>query len=354
MDCKCETSNTEDAVTGWWLSGSNAQLGAFTVVGYLLYRFSQTLPALIRWPIRLFCSLTGLSALWGWVSRIVGTLRVIQSLCKWLSRIWKFIKGLSSKLQWLLPIIRAITGSSEGTLENDIRLNLSSPLKVNLRLILVGPAGGGRTSVANTLLGFSAEQPEEPLTESTRRRAIADGRELTVVDTPDLLGASLGKTARAKEALRSVQLVGPGPHAVLLVMQAPRSSKGTTHQETVHVIQTVLDLFGDGIRGHIIPVLTHADLLGRRHTFERLLDTDAGGVKRLTSLCGQRPELLDTRPDRSPEEQSVTRRLLVGRVLELKGLRGHFVHELQRRDDDIREELLNVMTVALGRKLKCM
>ncbi|XP_061562023.1 GTPase IMAP family member 4-like isoform X2 [Phycodurus eques] len=351
MDCKCETSNTEDAVTGWWLSGSNAQWGAFTVVGYLLYRFSQTLPALIRWPIRLFCSLTGLSALWGWVSRIVGTLRGIQSLCKWLSRIWKFIKAFSSKFHWMLPIIRSITGSSEGSLENEnIRLNLSSPLKAGLRLILVGPAGGGRTSVANTLLGCSAEQPEEHLMESTKRRAIVDGRELTVVDTPDILGVSLGRITRAKEGLRSVQLVGPGPHAVLLVMQAPRSSN-ETHQETMQVIQAILDLFGDGIRGHVIPVLTHADRLGRRHTFERLLDTDVGGVKRLTSLCGQRPELLDTRPDRSPEEQSVTRRLLVGRVLELKGLWGHFIHELQRRDERIREELLADMTSALSRKL---
>ncbi|XP_061562024.1 GTPase IMAP family member 4-like isoform X3 [Phycodurus eques] len=275
----------------------------------------------------------------------------IQSLCKWLSRIWKFIKAFSSKFHWMLPIIRSITGSSEGSLENEnIRLNLSSPLKAGLRLILVGPAGGGRTSVANTLLGCSAEQPEEHLMESTKRRAIVDGRELTVVDTPDILGVSLGRITRAKEGLRSVQLVGPGPHAVLLVMQAPRSSN-ETHQETMQVIQAILDLFGDGIRGHVIPVLTHADRLGRRHTFERLLDTDVGGVKRLTSLCGQRPELLDTRPDRSPEEQSVTRRLLVGRVLELKGLWGHFIHELQRRDERIREELLADMTSALSRKL---
>ncbi|TNN04137.1 hypothetical protein fugu_001166 [Takifugu bimaculatus] len=75
MECRCDQDGTEDAVPGWWLSSSNVQMGAFTLVGYLLYRFSQTLPALIRWPIRIFCSLTGLSALWGWVSRLMGTLR---------------------------------------------------------------------------------------------------------------------------------------------------------------------------------------------------------------------------------------------------------------------------------------
>ncbi|TMS21894.1 hypothetical protein E3U43_012159 [Larimichthys crocea] len=92
------------------------------------------LPALIRWPIRLFCSLTGLTALWGWVSHVVGTLRGIQSLCKWLARIWRFIARVSSKFKGLGA---AITGSSDGPLDP----TSSSPNKPGLRLILPGPQG---------------------------------------------------------------------------------------------------------------------------------------------------------------------------------------------------------------------
>ncbi|XP_054619298.1 uncharacterized protein LOC129172966 isoform X2 [Dunckerocampus dactyliophorus] len=329
MDCKCETGNSEEAL--------------------------PALPALIRWPIRLFCSITGLSALWGWVSRLVGTLRGIQSLCKWLSRIWKFFVACSSKFKWMLPIIRAITGSSsDGSLElESIRLNLSSPLKADLRLILLGPAGGGRTSVANTLLGCSVAQADEPLTESTIRRSVINGREVTVIDTPDLLGPSLGRNHKAREALRSVQLASPGPHAILLVMQAPRSSENM-HQYAMRVIQATLELFGDGVLGYIIPVLTNADCLGRKRTADfGLLDVDAGSLKTLTSLCGQRPVLLDTRPDQPPEVLSMTRRELVGRVMELKALRvNFFVHELQRREERFREELLGNMTSALARKME--
>nr|XP_057918617.1 uncharacterized protein LOC131110000 isoform X2 [Doryrhamphus excisus] len=350
MDCKCETGNSEDALPGWWMNSSNIQI---TVVGYLLYRFSQTLPALIRWPIRLFCSITGLSALWGWVSRLVRTLRGIQSLCKWLSRVWKFFVACSSKFKWMLPVIRVITGSSsDGSLEfENTRLNLSSPLKADLRLILLGPAGGGRTSVTNTLLGCSVAQGDGPLTESTIRRSVVDGREVTVIDTPDLLGPSLGRNQKAREALRSVQLAGPGPHAILLVMRAPRSSKNM-QQDAMRVIQATLELFGDGVLEYIIPVLTHADCLSPKRTGEQLLDADAGGLQTLTSLCGQRPELLDTRPDQPPEVQSVTRGKLVGRVMELKALRGQFfVHELQRREERFREELLGNMTSELARKV---
>ncbi|XP_035468696.1 GTPase IMAP family member 6-like isoform X1 [Scophthalmus maximus] len=358
MECQCEQDNSEDAVPGMWLNSNSVQMGAFTVVGYLLYRFSQTLPALIRWPIRLFCSLTGLSALWGWVSRLVGTLRGIQSLCKWLSRMWRFIEAFSYKFKWLVAVIKAITGSSkEGAVESEANptrtQNLSSDLssKPGLRLILLGPSGGGRSSLADTLLGNSGTKaPTGPLMESTKRRAVVDGREVTVIDTPDLLGPSLGNNKRAREALQSLQLVSPGPHAFLLVVRAPGSSIGID-QDAAQAIRATLELFGDVAAGYIIPVLTHADRLGRRRTVDQLLDVDTGALRNVVSLCGQRPELVDNRPDCPPEAKSGTHRQLVERVMETKDLREHFVHELQRTEDRIKEELLTDMASALTRKL---
>lgn len=186
--------------------------------------------------------------------------------------------------------------------------------------------------------------------ESTKRKTVVNGREVAVIDTPDLLGQSLGDNMRAREALRSLQLASPGPHAFLLVIQVPGSSM-EIDQDAAQTIQATLELFGDGVLGYIIPVLTHADRLGGRRTVEQLLDVDAGGLKRAVSLCGQRPELVDNRPDRLPEVQSVMRRELEGRVMEMKELRGHFVHELQRREDHIREELLADMASALAGKL---
>ncbi|XP_029934291.1 GTPase IMAP family member 4-like [Myripristis murdjan] len=375
MECNCspdshckDTADLDDAVTGLWLSSNSVLMGALTVAGYLLYRFSQTLPALIRWPIRIFCTLTGLSALWSWVSRVVGTLRAIQSLCKWLSQIWRFIVALFSKVGWLLSVIKAILGPRGGRMaETEIDQTSNRKLTPSpdfsshvsfrdpgLRLILLGPSGGGRTSLADTLLGCSAPQaaaaPTGLMMESTRRTAVVDGRELTLVDTPDLLGASLGDSRRAREALRSLQLTSPGPHALLLVVRAPGSSM-RIDQDTAEAIQTTLELFGDGVAGHLIPVLTHADHLGPRQTLELLLDENAGHLKTALVLCGQRAELVANSPACHPEVKRVMCRRLVGRVVDMRALRGHFVHELQRREDRIREELLADMASALARKL---
>ncbi|XP_029312018.1 GTPase IMAP family member 4-like [Cottoperca gobio] len=329
MECQCDKDNPED--TGWWMSTNNVQMGAFTVVGYLLYRFSQTLPALIRWPIRLFCSLTGLSTLWSWVSHLVGTLRGIQSLCKWLSRVWRFIAASSSKFKWLVAVV---TGSEmEPT---------GSTNKPGLRLILLGLAGGGRTSLADTLLGHrETSAPTDPRPESSKRRTVMDGRELIVIDTPDVLGSSLGRNKRATEALRSLQLASPGPHAILVVIQAPGSSFGIDHDAAQAVLAT-LELFGEGAAGHIIPVLTHADRLGQKQS----VDSDSWGV-----VSAIKAELVDNGPDCPPEAKSVVRRQLVERVMEVETLKGHFVHELQRREERVREKLLEDMSAGLAAKL---
>uniref|UniRef100_A0A671TZL9 AIG1-type G domain-containing protein n=1 Tax=Sparus aurata TaxID=8175 RepID=A0A671TZL9_SPAAU len=265
----------------------------------------------------------------------------IQSLFKWLRRVWRFFEGLSSKF-------KSTTGSSNES-ERDRTRNGSK--RSNLRLILLGPAGGGRTSLAQTLLGNSETRtPMGPLMESTESCTVIDGEEVAVIDTPDLLGLSLGSSMRAREALRSLQLTSPGPHAFLLVIRAPASSVGIDHDAS-RAIRATLQLFGDEAAGHIIPVLTHADHLGRRRTVDQLLDGDAGSLKKALSLCDQRPELVDNRPERPLEEQNSMRSQLIGRAMEMKTQRGHFVHELQRREDHIREELMAEMSSALAGKL---
>ena len=171
-----------------------------------------------------------------------------------------------------------------------------------------------------------------------------DGRELTIIDTPDVLGTSLGDDKRAREALRSLQLTSPGPHAFLLVIGA-QGSGVAVDQDAVRAVRATLELFGEGVTRYIIPVLTRADRLGQ------LTEADAGSLKRATSLCGQRAVLVENGPDLPPQAESVLRRRLVGCVMEMKELEGHFVHELQRREDHLREELLADMSSALAGKL---
>lgn len=200
--------------------------------------------------------------------------------------------------------------------------------------------------MADILLGNS--EHVVPLMESTRRSGVMDGREIIVIDTPDLLGLSLGNSKRALEALRSLQLTRPGPHAFLVVVRAPGSSTGINH-DVAREIQATLELFGDEAEGYIVPVLTCAERVGRRSTMDQLLEEDAGGLKKVLSLCEQRPELVDIGPDCPMEVRSIMRRRLVERVTEVRALREHFVHELQRREEELLADMASALTSKLGR-----
>lgn len=216
-------------------------------------------------------------------------------------------------------------------------------------MILLGPAGAGRTSLAQTLLGERESREQMgALTESTQRRQVINGVEIRVIDTPDLLGASLGNSKRALEALRSLQLARPGPHVFLLVVRASGSS---TNESVAQEIRTATELFGDGATEYMIPVFTHADRLPHpRRTVDKLLEANSAALKTATSACSQRPELVDNGPDCPPDARSVARRQLLERVAEMS-TRGYFVHSLQRKEDHLREELLADMSSALAAKL---
>lgn len=218
-------------------------------------------------------------------------------------------------------------------------------------MILLGPAGAGRTLLAETLLDTSeSTEPKGPLMESTQRRKVMNGIKITVIDTPDLLGTSVVNSKRATEALRSIQLTSPGPHAFLLVIRAPGSHRDS-NQDVAQEIRTTIELFGDGAAQFIIPVFTHADHLPRRRrTLDKLLEANAA-LKTAVCLCEQRPELVDNRPDGPSELRSGTRRQLLERVADMAMLRGHFVHSLQRKEDRMRETLLADMSSTLAEKL---
>lgn len=207
----------------------------------------------------------------------------------------------------------------------------------------------GRTILADAVLGTSDKKAQTgPLMESTKRKTLIDRNEVTVINTADILGPSLENSKRAREALRSLQLASPGPHAFLLVIQAPSLSTGNM-QSAAEAIQATRKLFGDEALRYILPVLTHTGDEGQTQTVEKLLKDES--LRRALSLCNQTPEVVESRPEQPLEELRMARRQLLDRVTEMKTLRGHFVHELQRRENQRREELLVEMTSALERKL---
>lgn len=166
-------------------------------------------------------------------------------------------------------------------------------LPTELRVLLLGWKGVGKSSVGNSILGRRFFESGQETELCLRRQALVCGRRVTIVDTPGWDWFSVRRTPKRirQESQRGAALLRPGPHTLLLVLPVVSSLTARKRRTLLAHIET---LFGETACLHTMVLFSCGDWLGRTPIEEHIL---RGGreLQRLLEYCGNYYHVLDSK-----------------------------------------------------------